>query len=66
MTPYFLRSRSGEALMGYSDVLDGKEALDRADAGTELVRASDGVVLARRDSTSPMNFPTPHWGKRAL
>ncbi len=61
---YYLRDKNGEPLFAYDDVLDGKEALDRSEPGTELVRASDGVVLGRRDKTDPMNHPTPHWGYR--
>ncbi len=48
MAPYYLRSRDGEALLGYTDVLDGKEALDESPNGTELVRACDGAVLGRK------------------
>ena len=48
MPPYYIRDRNGEPLLGYTDVLLAKEALDDAGVGCELVRTVDGVVLARK------------------
>lgn len=45
---YYLRDRRGEPMMAYDDILDGKEALDDAANGTELIRAEDGAVLGRK------------------
>lgn len=64
MSPYFLQDGNGEALLGFDDVLDGKDALDRSEPGTELVRACDGIVLGRRDKRNSTIHPTPHRGHR--
>ncbi len=43
---YYTRTKHGEPLMGYPDIYEGREALNQLPAGSELVRAEDGVVVS--------------------
>ena len=61
---YYLRDRGGEPLMGYDDVLDAYAACNKGPRGAELVRAEDGVVLARHVGTDVMKDKAPSCGNR--
>lgn len=64
LSRYYTRTRDGEVLMGYSDIYEGRQALNDLPRGAELVRAEDGVVVSVQWASDPLRARAPHWGQR--